>query len=141
LVISLLSTIHFSIVKVPLLNTAPPIVAAVLFIKLVLYAYTEPVLYIAPPISALPLIKLAEYMFNLPVEVTSNILPKLLALIVKPSHLRLTRWSTTIPFTKLSASLSNIVTLELKWISPSTMFIAFCKSVKVLISPMFKVPV
>ena len=38
----------------------------------------------------------------------------LLALIVKPSHLRLTRWSTTIPFTKLSASLANIVTLELK---------------------------
>lgn len=71
-----------------------------------LYAYTEPVLYIAPPISALPLIKLALYIiFNLSaVEVTLNILPKLLALIVKPSHLRLTRWSTTIPFTKLSAS-------------------------------------
>ncbi len=98
-----------------MLNTAPPIVAAVLFIKLVLYAYTEPMLYIAPPISALPLIKLALYIFNLSaVEVTLNILPKLLALIVKPSHLRLTRWSTTIPFTKLSASLANIVTLELK---------------------------
>ena len=125
-----------------MLNTAPPIVAAVLSLKAVLYAYTEPVLYIAPPISALPLIKLALYIFNLSaVEVTLNILPKLLALIVKPSHLRLTRWSTTIPFTKLSASLANIVTLELKWISPSTMFIAFCKSVKVLISPMFKVPV
>ena len=98
------------------MNTAPPIVAAVLFIKLVLYTYTEPVLYIAPPISALPLIKLAEYMFNLPVEVTSNILPKLLALIVKSLPFILTRWSTTIPFTNLSASLANISTLAFKLI-------------------------
>ena len=99
-----------------MLNTAPPIVAAVLFLKIVLYAYTEPVLYIAPPISALPLIKLAEYMFNLPVEVTSNILPKLLALIVKSLPSILIRWSTTIPFTNLSASLANISTLAFKLI-------------------------
>ena len=116
MVISLLSTIHFSIVKVPLLNTAPPIVVAVLSLKVVSNAYVLPVLYIAPPISALPLIKLAEYMFNLPVEVTSNILPKLLALIVKSLPFILTRWSTTIPFTNLSASLANISTLAFKLI-------------------------
>ena len=32
--------------------------------------------------------------------------------VYKRQHLRLTRWSTTLPFTKLSASLANIVTLE-----------------------------